>query len=43
MVVPSKNYGKRDDFDIVNFPFLDDNPLVESTFLNLVCSHVEDF
>ena len=50
--VSSKIYYKRDDFDIVNFPFLDgDVPrrpsygVYISIFIRfaIVCSHVEDF
>ena len=37
-LVSTKNYHKRDDFDfdIVNFPFLDGDPLMGFTFHNLL-------
>ena len=49
--VSSKFYDKRDDFDIVNFPFLDNVPRRPSNGVYIfqlirfarVCSHVEDF
>ena len=52
--VSSKNYDKRDDldFDIVNFPFLDDNVprrpsygvyITQLIRLASVCSHEDDF
>ena len=51
--VSSKNYDKRDDFDfdIVNFPFLDDVPRRPSNRVYIsqlirfarVCCHVDDF
>ena len=50
--VSSKIYDKRDDFDIVNFPFLDGGVPRRSSYgvyisqlirFARVCSHVEDF
>ena len=51
--VSSKIYDKRDDFDIVNFPFLDGDvprrPFLRSIYIcqlirfARVCSHVDDY